>query len=68
LDHRDSLKAAKNTKAATFSGSGSRFLLMCNLLFLHSQHTTRFAATCIEVAVNKYEAKSVGVHAGGIVV
>jgi hypothetical protein len=40
---------------------------MCNLR-LRCQHTIRFAATRKEVAVNKREAKSVGMHAGWIVV
>jgi hypothetical protein len=33
-------------------------------LFLHCPHTIRFAATRVEVAVTKGEAKSAGVHAG----
>jgi hypothetical protein len=37
-------------------------------LFLHCQHTIRFAATRKEVAVIKREAKSAGVHAVRIVV
>jgi len=37
-------------------------------LLEHIQHTIRFAATRKEVAVTKREAKSVGVHAGCIVV
>jgi hypothetical protein len=37
-------------------------------LLKHTQHTIRFAATRIEVAVSKREAKSVGLHAPSIVV
>jgi hypothetical protein len=40
---------------------------MMSNLFLHCQHTIRFAATRKEVAVSKCEAKSAGVHAERIV-
>ena len=56
-------------KAATHLGvaaCGIYDVYLC--LFAHKAHTVRYAATPEEVAVSKAVAKSVGLHAGWIVV
>src|SRR5262249_37582066 len=58
---------AHKTKTATLRVAACGNFMMCSL-FLHCLHTIRFAAPHKEVAVTKGEAKSVGVHAGQIVV
>jgi hypothetical protein len=58
---------AQKAKAAPFEARLAETFVMSNL-FLHRQHTIRFAATPKVVAVSKGEAKSVGVHDARIVV
>ena len=58
----------RNQKAATPWGSAACGFYDVYLYAMKSLHTIRYAATPEKVAVNKSVAKSVGVHAGWIVV